>query len=89
MRLQDKLASYGSKGKALLATNFYNFETLSGILQAAKANDRPVILQLSESSIHYLGLDIALTMAKAALKSYGVEGWVHLDHGESIEMAKL
>ena len=44
MRLQDKLASYGSKGKALLATNFYNFETLSGILQAEKANDRPVIL---------------------------------------------
>ena len=88
MRLQDKLASCGSKGKALLATNFYNFETLSGILQAVKANDRPVILQLSESSIHYLGLDIALTMAKAALKSYGVEGWVHLDHGGSIEMAK-
>ena len=79
---------YGRQGKALLATNFYNFETLSGILQAAKSKDRPVILQLSESSIHYLGLDVALAMAKAALKSYGVEGWVHLDHGGSIEMAK-
>jgi tagatose 1,6-diphosphate aldolase GatY/KbaY len=88
MTLQDKLSLYGSQGKALLATNFYNFETLSGILQAAKKNDRPVILQLSESSIHYLGLDVALVMARAALKSYQVEGWIHLDHGGSIEMAK-
>ena len=88
MKLQEKLALYGSQGKALLATNFYNFETLSGILQAAKANDRPVILQLSESSIHYLGLNVAFAMAKAALKSYEVEGWIHLDHGGSIEMAK-
>ena len=88
MKLQEKLAVYGRQGKALLATNFYNFETLSGILQAAKGKDRPIILQLSESSIHYLGLEIAFAMAKAALKSYGVEGWVHLDHGGSIEMAK-
>jgi fructose-bisphosphate aldolase class II/tagatose 1,6-diphosphate aldolase GatY/KbaY len=88
MRLQEKLALYGRQGKALLATNFYNFETLSGILQAAKANDRPIILQLSESSVHYLGLDVALAMARAALKSYEVEGWVHLDHGGSIDMAK-
>jgi len=88
MKLQEKLALYGSQRKALLATNFYNFETLSGILQAAKKNTRPVILQLSESSIHYLGLEVALAMARAALKSYEVEGWVHLDHGGSIEMAK-
>ena len=88
MTLHEKLTSYGSQGKALLATNFYNFETLSGILQAAKRNDRPVILQLSESSIHYLGLEVAVAMARSALKSYDVEGWVHLDHGGSIEMAK-
>lgn len=88
MTLQDKLKQFGGSGKALLATNFYNFETLSGVLQAAKTADRPIILQLSESSIHYLRLDIAINMAKTALKSYGVEGWVHLDHGSSVDMAK-
>ena len=88
MRLQEKLNLFGSQGKALLATNFYNFETLSGVLQAAQANKRPIILQLSESSIHYLGLEMSLAMAKTALKSYGVEGWVHLDHGGSVEIAK-
>jgi ketose-bisphosphate aldolase len=88
MTLHEKLKSFGTQGKALLATNFYNFETLSGVLQAAKKNNKPIILQLSESSLHYLGLEMALTMAKTALKSYGVEGWVHLDHGSSVDIAK-
>src|ERR1700704_3345634 len=87
MLLKDKLSALGRSGKALLATNFYNFETLSGLLQAAAAKKKPVILQLSEGSIHYLGMDIAVAMARAALSHYGVEGWLHLDHGSSIEMA--
>jgi fructose-bisphosphate aldolase class II/tagatose 1,6-diphosphate aldolase GatY/KbaY len=88
MTLQEKLKQFSREGKALLATNFYNFETLSGVLQAAKAADKPIILQLSESSIQYLSLPIAFAMAKSALTSYGVEGWIHLDHGSSIDMAK-
>ncbi len=87
MTLQDKLASLGREGKALLATNFYNFETLSGVLQAAKAAGQPIILQLSESSIHYLGLNVAAAMARTALEAYGVQGWLHLDHGSSVEIA--
>ena len=86
MLLQDKLSALGKQGKALLATNFYNFETLSGVLQAAASGKKSIILQLSESSIHYLGLDIAASMARSALKHYGVEGWLHLDHGGSLQM---
>jgi tagatose 1,6-diphosphate aldolase GatY/KbaY len=87
MYLQDKLSAYSREGKAILATNFYNFETLSGVLIAAKQKKQPLILQLSESSIQYLGLDIAANMARTALKSFAVEGWLHLDHGSSVEMA--
>lgn len=86
MLLQEKLYDFGNSGKALLATNFYNFETLSGILQAAKSDRRPIILQLSESSIQYLGLSVAAAMARSALNQYEVEGWLHLDHGSSVEM---
>jgi len=88
MRLQEKLKKFAGEGKALLAANFYNFETLTGILLAAKAANKPVILQLSESSINYLGLEVAVAMARAALKAHNVEGWLHLDHGSSIDMAK-
>lgn len=87
MRLQEKLSAFSHEGKAILATNFYNFETLAGELTAASQKKMPLILQLSESSVQYLGLDIAANMARTALKSFGVEGWVHLDHGSSIEMA--
>src|SRR5258706_3611668 len=87
MLLKDKLSAFGRSGKALLATNFYNFETLSGLIQAEADKKKAVILQLSEGSIHYLGMDIAGAMARAALSHYGVEGWLHLDHGSSIEMA--
>src|SRR5687768_16716684 len=88
MLLQDKLSELSRQGKALLATNFYNFETLSGLLQAASAKNKSVILQLSESSIDYLGLEIAAAMARTALKHFNVEGWLHLDHGSSLEMVQ-
>ena len=88
MKLQEKLMKLRAEKKAILAANFYNFETLSGILQAASATDMPIILQLSESSIRYMGLTIAATMARAALREFAVEGWLHLDHGTSVGMVK-
>ncbi len=87
MTLQEKLLQYRSEGKALLAANFYNFETLAGILQAARQLEEPVILQLSESSINYLGLELAAKLARAGLSQYGVEGWLHLDHGATPGLA--
>lgn len=88
MRLQEKLLQLKKDRKAILATNFYNFETLSGILQAASNLKMPVILQLSESSIRYMGLSVAASMAKAAIRQYAVEAWLHLDHGSSPEIIK-
>lgn len=88
MKLQTKLRQLKAEKKAVLAANFYNFETLSGILRAASNKNLPVILQLSESSIRYMTLHIATTMANAAIKEYGVEAWLHLDHGSSVEMVQ-
>ena len=84
--MKEELASYAKQGKALLAVNFYNFETLKGLLLAAKAANSSLILQLSESSLHYLGIKPAIAMAKVMLKEYEIEGWIHLDHGSSIEI---
>ena len=88
MRLQNKLKQLKSAKKAILAANFYNFETLAGILHAASNMKQPIILQLSESSIRYMGLRVAAAMAKAAIKEFGVEAWLHLDHGSSIEIVQ-
>ncbi|MFN8255024.1 MAG: class II fructose-bisphosphate aldolase [Bacteroidales bacterium] len=85
--LQEKLAQLRKAGKAILAANFYNLETLQGVLRSASALNAPIILQLSEGSIHYIGLKTAAQMAFSALKEFNVEGWLHLDHGASYELA--
>lgn len=88
MTMKEKLAKCTKEGTALLAGNFYNFETLKGLLQAAKACNSSLILQLSESSLHYLGLKPAVAMAHAMLKEFEVEAWIHLDHGSNADVIK-
>ena len=86
MTLQKKLKEMQAEGSSLLATNFYNYETLRGILEAASQMQQPIILQLTQSSIDYMGLNVAVKMARAALDQYKVEGWLHLDHSDSYEL---
>jgi len=88
MKLQEKFKFLKAEGKGLLATNFYNFETLAGVLAAAAEMNEPIILQATKSSIDYLGLPVAVNLARSAMKEYGVEGWLHLDHGDSYELVE-
>lgn len=88
MRLQDRLLANKKEGKALLATNFYNFETLHAVLSASKASNSSIILQLSESSLQYMGVEVAAAMAKSAIHQYGVEAWLHMDHGNDVNLVK-
>lgn len=88
MKLKDKLQQFTREGRGLLATNFYNLETLHGVLQAAADLEEPLILQLTKSSIDYMGLETAVTLGRSGLKEFGVEGWIHLDHGGSIELVQ-
>ncbi len=75
-------------GNPLLACNFYNLETLQGILQAAAHLQKPIILQLTESSLNYMGLPTAVNMARTAVIEFGVQAWLHLDHAHSVELIK-
>ncbi|MBL7698499.1 MAG: class II fructose-bisphosphate aldolase [Chitinophagaceae bacterium] len=88
MRLTNKLKQLQQNRSSLLATNYYNYETLRGILQAASELNTPIILQLTKSSIDYMGLKVAVEMGRAALKEYNVEGWIHLDHSDSYELVQ-
>ena len=88
MTLQEKLKQCQLNKKALLATNFYNFETLHAVLTAAADVNSPVLLQLTKSSIDYMGLDMAVAMARQGLSDYNLTGWLHLDHGNSLELVQ-
>lgn len=88
MKLQERLQDNKRNGVALLATNFYNFETLSAVLTAARDTRSEIILQLSESSIAYMGIQVAKSLAKSAMEQYGVTAWLHLDHGQHLPLVK-
>lgn len=88
MNLKSKLNQFTKEKRGILATNFYNLETLHGVLAAARQKGDPVILQLTQSSIDYMGLNTAVSLGREGLKQFGVEGWIHLDHGGSVELAQ-
>lgn len=85
--LKDKFRMLQQQKKALLATNYYNFETLKGVAEAAAATKQPIILQLTKSSIDYMRLPVAVSLAVSIIKTYELESWIHLDHGDSYDLA--
>ena len=88
MKVQEKLKQFQLERKAILATNFYNYETLKGILEAASQVQAPVMLQLTKSSIDYMGLKRAVVLARQGLEDYRLDGCIHLDHGGSVELVQ-
>jgi fructose-bisphosphate aldolase class II/tagatose 1,6-diphosphate aldolase GatY/KbaY len=88
MNLKEKYLELRESDSAIIAANFYNLETLKGLLIAANELETSIILQLSKSSIDYIGLHTVVGLAKAALKEYNVQGWLHLDHGNSFQLVK-
>ncbi len=86
MKLQDKFKQLNQDNRALLAVNFYNFETLSAILKAAASREVPIILQSTKRTVEYLGLEVTAKLARAAANQYGVEAWLHLDHAQDIDL---
>jgi fructose-bisphosphate aldolase class II/tagatose 1,6-diphosphate aldolase GatY/KbaY len=76
------------EGRAILAANFYNAETLLAVLRAAQRTRSPVILQTSPATLDYLGVEQAIAMACAAAHELGVRAYVHLDHARDVGLVR-
>ncbi|MDR0640358.1 MAG: class II fructose-bisphosphate aldolase [Holosporales bacterium] len=74
---------------AVGAFNFSNMETLQAIVEAALETATPVILQVSESAIKYMGIDYVIAMVEAAVHTVDIPIALHLDHGKTSEICKL
>lgn len=88
MKLKNALIECRQQKKAILAVNFYNFETLKADLIAANENHSAIILQTSESTLQYLGIPTAVAMARSLTADFDVQAWIHLDHGMDINLIK-
>jgi ketose-bisphosphate aldolase len=74
-------------GRAVAALNFYNSETLLAHINAAKEAASSIILQATESTIEYLGIRLAVAMARAAAEEIAQPVALHLDHGANYDLA--
>lgn len=75
-------------GYAVGAFNFGTMEVLKAIILGAESKNSPVICQISESAMNFVGDEYLKNLIKAARKTCHVPVSFHLDHGRSFEMAK-
>ena len=74
-------------GYAIGAFNVENMEMVQAVLAAAEELQSPVIMQTTPSTIKYAGLDFYLANVRAAAERTNVPVVMHLDHGNSFELA--
>ena len=70
------------------AFNVDTFETFQAVIEAAKLEKSPVIIQITENVIKYIGPTYLMMMAKIAGAEEGVEIALHLDHGKTVDVCK-
>lgn len=74
-------------GYAVGAFNVENMEMVMAAVAAAEEQNSPIILQTTPSTVKYAGLDYYYANAKVAAEKAKVPVAIHLDHGESFDLA--
>ena len=84
-QLLDHAAEYGY---GLPAFNVNNMEIIQGIMEAGRAENAPLILQVSAGARKYAGQNYIIKLMQAALEECDLPVVLHLDHGPNFEMCK-
>lgn len=73
---------------AVGAFNVNNMEIIQGIVDAAKEENAPLILQVSAGARKYAKHIYLMKLVEAAVEDSGLPICLHLDHGEDFEVCK-
>lgn len=73
---------------AVGAFNVNNMEIIQGIVDAAKQENAPVILQVSAGARKYANPIYLRKLVEAAIEDSGIDICLHLDHGDDFEICK-
>lgn len=73
---------------AVGAFNVNNMEIIQGIVDAAKEEQAPLILQVSAGARKYAKHIYLMKLVEAAVEDSGLPICLHLDHGEDFEICK-
>lgn len=84
----DMLKKAYEGGYAIGAFNVNNMEIVQGIVDAAKEEQSPLILQVSAGARKYAKHIYLVKLVEAALEDTGLPIALHLDHGDDFEICK-
>lgn len=73
---------------AVGAFNVNNMEIIQGIVDAAKEENAPLILQVSAGARKYAKPAYLVKLVEAAMEDTGLDLVLHLDHGEDFDICK-
>ena len=73
---------------AVGAFNVNNMEIIQGIVEAAREEKSPLILQVSAGARKYANHIYLMKLVEAAIEDTGLPICLHLDHGEDFEICK-
>ena len=85
---KEMLLDAQKNGYAVGAFNFENMEMLQAIIATAERLNAPLMLQTTPSTVKYGGLALFTGMVKALADAARVPVALHLDHGDSYELAE-
>jgi tagatose 1,6-diphosphate aldolase GatY/KbaY len=84
---EQMLYKADKEGYAVGAFNVENMEMVMAVIKACEETNAPAILQTTPSTVKYAGLDMYYANVAAAAKRARVPIALHLDHGNSFELA--
>jgi fructose-bisphosphate aldolase class II len=84
---RERMAQARAEHWAFGAFNLDDEATLKAVVLAAKAQNAPVLVEVSQGEVDDIGIDIVRDMVDDFKYTYGVEIYVNLDHSPSVESA--
>lgn len=88
VRSKELLLDAQKNNYAVGAFNVENMEMIQAVVAAAEAENAPVILQTTPSTLKYADTSLYFAMAKAVAEKSFVPVAIHLDHGSSAELCE-
>lgn len=85
---RELLKDAQAHGYAVGAFNVENMEMMQAVVAAAEAEDAPLMLQTTPSTLRYAGPAVFAAMARAIAGAARVPVAIHLDHGDSFELCR-
>src|SRR5574344_226926 len=70
------------------AFNMDNQDVLISIARAAKATNSPVLVEVANDEVNAIGIPNVRSLVDNYKREYGIEMYINLDHGHSVDIAK-